>query len=238
MAVLTTPPAMSTLGEIVRMVRADTDGEIKDQLLKDWINAELGSISTKREWNFFYRLGSVTLPAADAAGLAVLTLPAHLKKLIRIRTNNSNFTNDASGMLWVEFEQGRHYDLSYSATTGLWTATFSNLGNSFTIDMAVEYYMEPTRLVAEDDDTAVPLRFVNVVVLAVSRRAKRKLMDIQESVLDERQYKEELQSMIDDDAREHDLPKQMQPSRNQSRDEYASYYDDERLGEPLYYRYI
>jgi hypothetical protein len=226
------------LGEILRIVRADTDGEIKDQLLKDWINIELGSISSRREWNFFYKLGTATLSVMDADSNSTLVLPAHLKKLISIKTNNQNLTFDTTQMTWIEFEQGRHYDLSYDATMGLWTATFRGFGNTATIDMAIEYYMEPTRLVKEDDDTAVPLRFINVVVLAVTRRAKRKLMDIQESVLDDKQYKEDLQSMIDDDAREHDRPKQMQPSRNQSRDEYQDYYNDQRMGDPLYYRYM
>jgi hypothetical protein len=238
MANLSTPPSMSTLGEVVKAVQAETDYEVKPDKIVRFVNQELGSLSTKREWTFFYQTTTATLGIADANGESSLPLPLHMKKLFQISTTAPAISGDEAGKQVITFEQDIHYRLTYDSSTSRWTATFFNIGNTATQTMIIEYYMQPVRLIAETDDTKIPERFANVLILATNRRVKRYLMDIQESVLDDRQFKEELQSMIDDDAREQDLPKQMRPNKGQAREEFGDDFNDQKNGEVIYQKYI
>lgn len=236
--ILSNPLPMTSLGEIADSVLDEVDNEISRKAAIRLINQELGSICTKREWNFFYQTTTGTLLPMDiTTGKSTLVLPSHIKKVFRIYVVSSEpqigmeVYSSNPQYNETEYEQGTHYDLFYNETTLLWSAVFKNFGNTANVTCGIDYYLEPLRLYADDDRTKVPERFANVIVLAVLRRAKLKLMDVNEAVLHDRQFKEELQSMIDDDAREHDLPKQMKPNRSQSRDEYNQYFKDQRNGE-------
>lgn len=226
---------MTSLGEIADAVIDEVDGEMSRKAVIRLINQELGSICTKREWNFFYQtLTATALPMDLTTGRSICVLPAHLKKVFRIYLATSEPTTVTSqNPIYNEtdYEQGPNYDLFFDETTMLWTALFKNLGNTGDVTLNIECYLEPLRLYSDTDRTKIPERFANVIVLATLRRAKIKLMDTSEAILHDRQFKEELQSMIDDDAREHDLPKQMAPNRGQSRDEYNQYYKGQRNGE-------
>ena len=216
-----TPLPATCLGQIVSDVLDEVDNEVSPKQIVRWVNLELGSLSAKREWNFFFKYGTaVTLGIMDSTTFeSIMVLPRHMKKIFRIYVDQT------------KFEQGTNYEVVWDGKNNIWNAIFKNYGNSTVTNMYLDYYMEPRCLSKDDDETEVPSCFANVITLAVLRRAKIKLMDTDEAIMHDRQYKEELTSMIDDDAREHDLPSTLQPSRHQTPDEYSQYLHGQLYGE-------
>jgi hypothetical protein len=224
--------AVITFAEVRDSVLAELDNQITQALVTMWINQEMRTLCTKREWNFFIAETAGSVGVADANGESTLNLPVGTKKLIEIYTRAPDITGDASAATKVTFTQGRHYRLIYDTTAGYYKAIFFNLGNTSAQSVVISFFCNPIDMTGTSDTIRMPMRFANVLSLATLRRCYRKLGDIQESILSDRQFKEELQSMIDDDAREHDLTKTLLPNRGQSREEYQEYLNDQRLGEP------
>lgn len=229
---LSTPPNYNTLGQLRKVVTDETDGEINSDTINRWINLEIFSISAKREWSFFLQTGTANIGIMNTTtNISVLPLPTYMSKLFRIYMMPSILNIGASSGAQIEFKQGTNYELYYDSTTKIWNAWFRNLGNTTTLEVWLEYYLDPTKLVANADAAVIPERFANVVILGVTARAKQYLMDMSESVLDRNRQKELLQEMVDFDARQPDLPQQMSPNKGQSRDDYAHYLNGQRTGD-------
>ena len=228
MATLGNPPAQNTLGQIRDEVQAEIDFEVNGNLIDRWINREIESLTTKREFSHFFKRSTAILGTQDPdTGISILPLPADLKKVFSISTKDQNFTEDTTNQQRELFRQGYHYELFWNVTRGAWDGQFKvgSVGSTNTTLMDIDYYLKSARLLGDDDITRIAEFYSNVIALGVLKRCYRKLGDMTEYEITAKEYKTELQSMIDDDAREQDLPEQMSPSRRQGADEYTDYLD-------------
>lgn len=245
MSTLGTPDAQNVLGQLREEVIATIDDEIDGNLIDRWINRVIEQLSGVREFSFFFQRADATLGAADSTGIRILPLPADLKKLFLVLTKDSVITQDTSAATKAIFEQGKHFDLFWNLTRKAFDARFFPLSGAnindpvpatTTIAMEIEYYILPSRLLLDGSQTRIPVWFTDVIIQGVLMKCYKKLGDLQEYVLTEREFNKLVRQMNDDDAREPALPGQMAPNRNQTQEEYGNYLDAQKYAFETFYQ--
>jgi len=224
MATPGTPQDPNTLGELREEIDLELDGEVNTDLIDRWINREVERLSTKREFGHFLKVDkTLTLGVQDADGISILELPTDLKKVFSILTKDATITADGTGVTTQLFRRGYHYEMFWNATRKAWDAHFDSVGNDGVITMQATYFQLAGRMLQDSDITLIAKYYSNVILTGVLMKGYRKLGDLTEYQIVKQEHKELIDEMIDDDARDHDSPEQMGPSRQQGGDEYAAY---------------
>lgn len=227
---------VNSLGDLRAFVQAEIDNEISANLIDLYINVEIQYLTTRREFNNLFKRDTATLLAKNASGISILELPTDLKKIFSITSKDQNLTQDSNAQAIQEFKQGYHYELFWNETRKAFDAHFDTVGNTTNLTVQIDYYVQAARLLGDSNFTRIAVFYTNVILLGVLKRCYRKLGDLNEWELTDRDYKEALQAMIDDDAREHDLPQQMSPSRRQGREEYEGAQNNLKYNDTTFYQ--
>jgi hypothetical protein len=227
---------VNSLGELRSVIQAEIDNEISARLIDVYVNLEIQYLSTRREFNHFFKRTTGTLKAKNPDGVSILELPDDLKKTFSITSRDQNLTGDTAAQAIQEFRQGYHYELFWNETRKAFDAHFDTVQNTTDLTVQIDYYVMGSRLLNDSEFTRIATFYTNVIILGVLKRCYRKLGDLNEWELTDRDYKEAVQAMIDDDAREHDLPQVMSPSRHQGREEYERELDKQKYVESTFWQ--
>jgi len=255
MATVSQPDDPNVLGQLREEVLATIDEEIDEQLIDRWINRALEYLSGRKEWSFFFQKVKGVIGAADSRGFRTLPLPTDMKKLFSVETFVDLLVSGSSGNTrtpgTIEFQQGPDFDLFWNASRKAFDAIFHPLvvndqtsqqqiiDASAPVDADIFYYISPSRLLQDDDQTRWPVWFIDTVIQMVLVKCYKKLGDLVEMRVTMQDIEKTIKEQIDDDAREPSLPSQMRPNKNQSQDEYDGYLDSQKFNfQTNYQRYF